>query len=404
MKLSAAKKQVEKRIVTKLSRNIAPSDVAGGIMLFGENNDYPQTIESIVLGSSTGKAVWDIYARFLSGEGFNAPINDIVVGKDFRGRDITVRHVLRQCAQSVSMNNGCLMHVNKNLNNEVVNCSPIPYKFFRFNKPDDTGYSSKIVLNKNWGDSQYFKKDESKSYDLFTTDKNAFASQIKKAGGIEKYRGQIIFQFWNDNYLYPLSPFDSVYLDCDTEQQVSLFMNREIRNGFMATTILRVAAGTPEEEQEISDRVTGATGADGSRVLLMVDEIDPDTQEIKKNGAFAVDKIESNINDKLFESWENSLMSKIRRSQNVPSIFLNYETNKLGGTSGEAIIQATNSYNATTRDARALLSEYLKQLFSSFANEELKNNNDWTIKPLNLYDNGTINISAADGNQAVIQK
>ena len=149
MKLSSAKHQVEKRICTPLSRNMAPSDVAGGIMQFGENNDYPQTIENIVLGSSTGKAVWDIYAKFLSGEGFNAPINDIVVGKDFRGRDITVRHVLRQCAQSVSMNNGCLMHVNKNLNNEIVNCAPIPYKFFRFNKPDDNGYSSKIIINKN---------------------------------------------------------------------------------------------------------------------------------------------------------------------------------------------------------------------------------------------------------------
>jgi len=403
MKLSSAKQQVEKRICTPLSRNMAPSDVAGGIMQFGENNDYPQTIENIVLGSSTGKAVWDIYAKFLGGEGFNAPINDIIVGKDFRGRDITVSHVLRQCAQSVSMNNGCLMHVNKNLNNEIVNCAPIPYKFFRFNKPDDNGYSSKIIINKNWG-TREFKKDESKAYDLFTNDKNAFANQVKKAGGIKKYRGQIHFQFWSDNYLYPLSPFDSVYLDCDTEQQVSLFMNREIRNGFMATTILRVQAGTEEEEKLISERVQNATGADGSRVLLMLDEIDPETGEIKKNGAFAVDKIESNINDKLFESWENSLMSKIRRSQNVPSIFLDYETNKLGGTSGEAIIQATNSYNATTRDARSLLSEYLKELFSNFENPELKNNQDWTIKPLTLYDNGTTNIQPTNGNQTDQQK
>ena len=98
-------------------------------------------------------------------------------------------------------------------------------------------------------------------------------------------------------------------------------MNREIRNGFMATTILRVQAGTEDEEKLISERVQNATGADGSRVLLMLDEIDPETGEIKKNGAFAVDKIESNINDKLFENWEASLMNKIRRSQNVPSIF-----------------------------------------------------------------------------------
>ena len=401
MKLSAAQKDVEKRLVTNLSRNIAPDDAVGGVMTFGERNDYPQTIESVVLGSSTGKAVWNIYAKFLSGEGFEANINNIVVGRDFRGRNITVKHVLRQCAASVSMNNGCLMHVNKNRNNEIKNCAPIPYKFFRFNKPDDTGYSSKIVINKLWGD-RFFKKQDSKAYDLFTTDKNAFVAQVKKAGGIDKYRGQIHFQFWDDSYLYPLSPFDSVYLDCDTEQQVSLFMNREIRNGFMATTLLRIAENTPEAEKAIVDRVTNAVGADGTRVIVMVDDIDPDTQEIKKNGAFAVDKIESSINPDLFENWEASLMNKIRRSQNVPSIFLDYETNKLGGTSGEAIIQATNSYNATTSDARSLLSEYLQELFSNFADERLRNNTNWKIKPLKLYDNGTADISTTTTNKTNI--
>lgn len=397
MKLSSAQGNVQKRLYTKLNKSMAPSDVAGGIMSFGESNDYPQTIESIILGSSTGKAVHEIYTKFLCGEGFEADINNIVIGKDFRGRNITIKQLLRQCAASVAMNNGALIHCNKNLNNEVVSASPITFKFFRFNKPDDTGYSSKIVLNKKWGERD-FKTSESIPYDLFTPDNNAFLKQVQKAGGIEKYKGQINFQFWDDKYLYPLSPFDAVYLDCDTEQQVSLFMNREIRNGFMATTILRVAESTPEDEAKIIERVTNSTGADGTRVILMIDEIDPETKEIKKNGAFAVDKVDTNINDKLFESWEQSLAGKIRRSLNVPSIFLDYDASKIGGTSGESIIQATNSYNAITRDARALLGEYFKDIFSIFANDALKNNTNWAIKPLKLYDNGITDIPATTGN------
>ena len=275
----------------------------------------------------------------------------------------------------------------------------MPFKSARFNKPDDTGYSSKVLINKFWADKANFKKANTVDYDIFTNDTKAFARQLEKCKGLDKYKGQMFFQFWEDSYLYPLSPFDSVYLDCDTEQQVSLFMNREIRNGFMATTILRVAeCATEEEEQKIIDRVTNATGADGTRVLLMIDEINRETGEITKNGAFAVDKIESNINDKLFENWEQSLSGKIRRSLNVPSIFLDYDSNKLGGTSGEAIIQATNSYNAQTRDSRNLLSETLKELFSSFDNEALRNNTNWEIKPLTLYDNGSTNISATAGN------
>lgn len=397
MKLSSSQGNVTKRIYTKLNKSMAPSDVAGGIMSFGESNDYPQTIESIVLGSSTGKSVLEIYTKFLCGEGFESDINNIVVGKDFRGRNITVKQLLRQCAASVAMNNGSLVHCNKNLNNEVVSISPITFKFFRFNKPDDTGYSSKIVLNKKWAERD-FKAIESVAYDLFTTDKNAFAKQVQKAGGIEKYKGQIHFQFWDNQYLYPLSPFDAVYLDCDTEQQVSLFMNREIRNGFMATTILRVAESTSEDEAKIIERVTNATGADGTRVILMIDEIDPETKEIKKNGAFAVDKIETTVNDKLFENWESSLAGKIRRCLNVPSVFLDYDSNKLGGTSGEAIIQATNSYNAQTRDSRALLGEYLGEILSNFTDERLKNNTNWAIKPLKLYEDGSTNIPATTGN------
>ena len=397
MKLSTH--NTEKRITTKLNRSIACNDAIGGIMTFGENNDYPQTIESIVLGSSTGKAVLNIYSKFLSGEGFNSPINDIVVGKDFRGKPLTVKHVLRQCAASVAMNNGIYIHTNKTLENKVKNCVVMPYKFARFNKPDDTGYSSKVVINKNWADNRTFKKDDSIAYDLFTNDLNSFALQVQKAGGLDKYKGQMFFQFWDDSYLYPLSPFDAVYLDCDTEQQVSLFMNREIRNGFMATTVLRVAeCGTEEEEKKIIDRITNATGADGTRVILMIDELDRESGEIKKNGAFAVDKIDTSVNDKLFENWEQSLAGKIRRSLNVPSIFLDYDANKLGGTSGEAIIQATNSFNAQTRDARSLLSETLRELFTSFDNETLSKNTDWSIKPLTLYENGTTDLRTTTAN------
>ena len=38
--------------------------------------------------------------------------------------------------------------------------------------------------------------------------------------------------FFDPEYLYPLSMIDSVYLDCDTEAQISIFRNTEIRNGF----------------------------------------------------------------------------------------------------------------------------------------------------------------------------
>lgn len=52
--------------------------------------------------------------------------------------------------------------------------------------------------------------------------------------------------------LYPLSPFDSVYLDCDTEQQVDIYEPRFTK--VMAATALRVAECATRRGAKIIDR------------------------------------------------------------------------------------------------------------------------------------------------------
>jgi hypothetical protein len=70
----------------------------------------------------------------------------------------------------------------------------------------------------------------------------------------------------------------------------------------------------------------------------------------------------------------------------LPAILIDYEESKLGTTSGEAIIQATNFYNAVTKDDRAAISEMFKELLTNFDNQQLQSNTDWVIKPIILYE------------------
>ena len=56
--------EVEKRAIIKANRTVK-TDETNGIMTFGLENDYPQIIERIILGSTTAKAVAGIYAKFL---------------------------------------------------------------------------------------------------------------------------------------------------------------------------------------------------------------------------------------------------------------------------------------------------------------------------------------------------
>lgn len=392
--------ETDKRVDVKLDRSIK-SDGVAGIMTFGDKNDYPQIIERLILSSIDAKAIADVYAKFIVGMGFeNEAINSVVVGKDSRGKQITLLSLLRQFAQSASYYAGGYIHCNINLAGEVVNARLVPFKNCRFSKPDSRGYSGKIAVYENWEKEkgEKFDKNAIRFYDVFNLNKSVIQEQIKVAGGVEKHKGQIYFQFLDNAYLYPLSPFDPVYLDCDTQSQISIFKNNQIRNGFTDKTVFRVA-GDEDAVEDIAANIKKMMGADGDNSIIIEEQINRETGKLDDQSQIVAETIKSNIDAKLFESWEQALTNNIRKSNKaLPAVLIDYDESKLGTTSGEGIVQAINFYNAMTNDDRALVSEMFKEIFSKSVEPVLKNNVNWKIKPLII--NEYSNIPAADGNQA----
>lgn len=402
-------KDLEKRLVIKLDKTIKRNGV-NGIMLFGENNDYPQIIEMSVNGSVTAKSAASIYAKFLTGGGFeNEAINDIVVGRDQRGKGVTMMSLLRQVSDSCAIHNGFYLHRNTNLQGETGSVHLKPFKDGRFSKPDDTGFSAKIVFYNNWGkdnDIGRFDNKKAVEYPLFSSDIKITQEHIKED---RANRGQIYFQFLDNQYFYPLSPFDAAYMDVDTEQQIALYKNRQLRNGFFDKVLIRMQEGYKIDgngqfliddngnrviDDGISESVMSFIGADGETVLVLTDDVDPDTGEFPKN-TLQIEKITGNINDKLFDSWEKSIADNIRKApRNIPNLLINIEDGMFSGQSGEAIKQATAFYNAMTRDDRALISSAFKDIFSLSTNPILKNNDNWKIKPLELIEDANSNTTA----------
>ena len=395
---------ISKRLSIKFDKSITADNVRG-FMRFGENNDYPQKVERIINSSITAKSVANIYAKFLTGSGFEEDINNVVVGKDSRGKDVTILRLLRHISTQISIHSGFYVHTNMTLEGKVTDVRPLPFKNCRFAEFDDLGYCSKVGVYDNWEkdpdnkkNGKTFDKTKIRWYHTFNNNDNVLASQIKELGGIEKHKGQLYFGFIDDQYLYPLSPFDSVLMDCDTENQVSIYKNNLTRNGMTDKTIIRVVEpSNKEEEEELANQVRNWQGSEGDNVLVLYDEIDPDSGELKTNGAFKVDSIPSSINDKLFEGWQKELSNNIRKAvKALPSILIDYEENKLGTTSGEAIIQAVNFYNSMTRDERSYLSECFNELFKKTAIKGLESVTNWNIKELRLYE--LDNIPEAAGN------
>lgn len=383
--------EVDNRIDVKLDKAIAPKDSLG-IMTFGKKNDYPYVSEKLINGSITAKAAADIYAKFLTGNGFNEIVNKVVIGKDERNKPVTVLGLLRKVTHSISYNKGAYVHANQNMDRKNVNLSIVPFKYCRFTKIDDSGYTAKIAVYDNWDKHESFKSNKIKEYNVFNLEQNAFASQVSANGGTPEenaaaWKGQIYFLFLDDQYLYPLSIFDACYLDMDTENQISIYKNNMTRNGMLKKTVLRLAEpSTPEEVEDLKSELKKWQGAEGATMLTLFDDIDPNTGEIKATGSFKIDTIDSNIDSEAFGAWQKELANNIRKSaKGMPAILIDYEEGKLSTTSGESIIQATNFYNAITKDDRAAISEMFKELLQNTEIPSLVNNEDWEIKPLELY-------------------
>lgn len=411
--------EVDKRSRNTINRSMKIiDDGIHGFIEFGENNDYPQLTELLIHGSVNAKASCKTYARFLGGMGFeNDSINDIVVGKNSKGKDITIRSLLGHVSEEASKHKGFYIHRNTNIDGLTDTVHLKPFKNGRFGKPDDSGYTAKILFYDNWerdadkGKSNY--KKDAVSYHLFSKDLRVTRSQIRSVNieakdlsdieiiekKVNSFKGQVYFQFFDESYEYPLSSIDASYLDCDNDAQIALYKNRQLRNNFTNKTIFRVAPEVETDEngvystdsQNINSAITKMMGADGDTALVLTDDINPDTGEFYKN-SFEIDELKSSIDGDLFTNWEKNSSNNIRKDlNNIPAVLIDVEESKLGTTSADAITQAVNFYNGMTAQDRSLIEATFRDLFEGISvNKTLSENKNWKIKPFILIEQESV--------------
>ena len=357
-------------LINVKQRNVVTVDKTTGILKNGADNAYPSRMERIINASNTAKAAANMYASFLVGGGFvDENLNKIVVGKNLF-RDITLYDLLEKIAISIAYQNGAYLHARFNANYKIDSFQFFHYKNCRFSKPDDTDYSAKILYYNNWDKTKgNFKKDDVREYNIFNTNTDVIKAQILKAGSVEKYKGQIAPIFLNDDYIYPLSPIDVAQDDADTEYQISMFKNGELSRNFFAKYIIKHAYFADEQsKREFINMVSGFMGAENNAaVMLAQGDISTDQTGEIIDDTFKLEKVEQNINDKLFVEWEQSIANNIRKSfKAIPKILIDAPEGIFGGQSGEAFKAAAKFYNEMTKNDRQKISNYFKELFSIY--------------------------------------
>jgi len=358
---------------------------AEGIEKYDIDNAYPSRMERIIDGSVTARSSAGMLARFLIGNGFEDKIlNALIVGKDRYERPITAYKLLRQIAKSLAYYAGFYVRAQFNANFVVTAFDHTNFKYCRFGLKDSQDYSGKIVVYNNWDKSQSPRTNK-KDYirvDVWNSNEQVIKSQIKKAGSVQKYKGQMFFNFTDEYNLYPLSPIDPVHYDADTENQISKFKNGELRRGFFLKNIIYHSRfETQKDADDFKDKILDFQGGGHKYSFLVLEGSFDEEGNLKEGENIKIGAIEQNIDDKLFESYEKSGINSIRKAYNaIPQILIDYEDGKLGTTSGEALFQASVFYNQMTEELRKFISESFREMFKKW-HDTTYNDKDWTIEP-----------------------
>lgn len=362
--------QVDNRLSIKFNK-------VDGVYNWGDDNAYPQLIKSLINSSVTAKQCSDLNSKFIYGKGYEfAQINAPIINK----RGLNINQLLRIVSKEFSDQNNFFLHVNYNALFEVISVDLLHSTDVRIGKTDSTGYAGKFIVYDNW-DKSKSKKIEKKDFiviDKFNPNPTIIEKQVEAAGGWSKYKGQVLHITSDFSELYSLSDIDPVIYDTDSQHQSALFKNCGLRKGFFGAKLFI----TKPFEDDFARKDFGKTiedlkGAESIGVLhLEANEAsDVLTEQL------IIQNIDSNIDDKQFESTEQSSKQNIIDAFGIPSILVNNSDNSIFGNSGELLKQAKLTHWEQKEEERNIIVDAFKLIFSKF-HQPINPSNNWNIIPI----------------------
>jgi len=352
-----------------------------GIHNFGDDNAYPSLIKSLIGSSVTAKQCVDINAKYIYGKGFEfvdsvTDKSQLIVNK----RGININQLLRITSKEFSEQNNIFLHVNYNALYEVVSVDLLQVTDTRIGKIDSSGYSGKYINYNNW-DKSKGKKIERKDFniiDKFNPNPAVIEKQVEAAGGWNKYKGQVLHITSDFSELYALSDADCILMDCDSQYKAAVFKNSILRKGFVGTKLFITKPMKDDfERDDFEQTIRDLQGVENPGVLHLEALLPSDIL----TDQLIVQNVDSNINDKMFESTEKSCKINIIDAFGVPSILVNSSDNSIFGNSGELLKQAKLTHWENKEEERNIISEAFQMIFSRF-HLPINPSNNWNIIPI----------------------
>lgn len=356
-----------------------------GIKAYGRGNLYPQEAKAILDASSTGAQCADRYARFIEGEGI---ANAAIYGLEVNRYGETTDDIVTAVSQDLANYGGFALHVNYDLACRIVELQHVPFESCRLQEDDDSGYIGHIVTHPDWtarttrgGKILKVSKDTIVTYDRFNPDPAIVRAQIAASGGIEYYRGQIMWVSTAGRDRYPLPKYDRVLTDLSTDEGLSNIKFRNARCNFLASAFVITKRSQTLNEVDERQRAVEAQGfaeelaqfqgdETGNVLISLTVDNDEDKPEIL---SFPTKNF-----DKDFTVTDNSVVERIYSAfEQEP--FLCIRSGKLG-FSGTTIHDCYAYYSSLVNKEQRIISRALERVFDNW--HEPLASTDCDIKPL----------------------
>jgi len=286
-----------------LNRINTPLDLSSKIKQYGENNLYPQIVNSMLQRSPLTKSAVKILADFYTGGGFQSQ-GELIVNRYSQ----SVNDVLAYLAKDLAKYRGFACHLNFNPSGQVVEMQPIPFEYCRLGLPDANGYSSKVVVSNNWEKATYDLLDETGSqletYPIY----DPLKPVINTRGAIYYYSDAGVSK-------YPLCSFDAILDNCQSDAEIQLFEVNNLTNGFHSGTIFKFFGHFESDRQKEDflakvDSMLGAKGGSSTMVVEMDEAL---------TDANLVEPIPANNNDTLFATTTANIRNRVLQYFNIPA-------------------------------------------------------------------------------------
>lgn len=367
-----------------------------GLQSYGARNLYPQELQRVTAASGTAELCLNRYQKFIEGNGF---VNLTFAATIINMAGETADDVLRLVAADLSRFGGFALHCNYNLLGEVSAVSHIPFEMCRMKEKDDRGIVSEIAVHPDWqgcttraGERVRVEEKEIACYNVFNPTPEVVLKQIENAGGISKYRGQILYISSAGKFVYPTPIYDACITDISTDEGLGNIKYRNARNNFLPSCMMIAKKGLPRvddngreiEQQMIEDEDLRAFQGDTNtgKILYVELENDEDKPEIV---AFP-----SANYDKDFATTDASVTERIY-AQFHQEIFHAIRIGKLG-FSGQVMRDAYEYYAGEVTTEQRLIERAFDAIFKHWTSAAPLGVTDFSIAPLRYANAETNNI------------